>query len=374
MEHLDRLDRLDVAIIGAGPVGLTLACLLAQKDVNVVVLEQRTERSPHSRAIGIHPPALKVLDTLGIGNAIRAEGVAIAAGQVFYNTQKIGRLTLPTPALSLPQSRTEAILEERLHALAPRALRRGVQLMRLESSASSGVQLFCDTHAPLTASLLVGCDGMRSTVRAQAGITWKGDTYPDRYLMGDFADDTDFASDATLFFSREGIVESFPLPERQRRWVARLEKPIATTPDITTLATIVQDRTGHRLPVSTCTWVSPFGIQGYVATRFLQENIALLGDAAHVVSPIGGQGMNLGILGAATLAAHWQGTSNSLATALTEHHRRALTVRKRADFNTKMGRPLAPLDPRRALIAAVLHLPPLARHFAHAFTMSDLGE
>jgi 2-polyprenyl-6-methoxyphenol hydroxylase-like FAD-dependent oxidoreductase len=104
----------------------------------------------------------------------------------------------------------------------------------------------------------------------------------------------------------------------------------------------------------------------------LQGRIALLGDAAHVVSPIGGQGMNLGILGASALAKAWDTSPISLETALNQHRRIALTVQKRAVFNTQMGHPLSALDPRRALILTILNLPPLSRRFARTFTMSDI--
>jgi 2-polyprenyl-6-methoxyphenol hydroxylase-like FAD-dependent oxidoreductase len=200
-----------IIIVGAGPVGLTLACLLAQRGVRVVVVESRTERSPHSRAIGIHPPALAVLDALGVevGGQVRAEGIAITGGQVFCDAKRIGRLALPVPPICLPQARTEAILEARLATLAPGALQRGRQVVGIMETAKH-VQVSCQDGESFAAPLVVGCDGTRSVVRTLAGIGQIGQTYPDRYLMGDFADDTDFGTDAALFFSREGIVESFP--------------------------------------------------------------------------------------------------------------------------------------------------------------------
>jgi 2-polyprenyl-6-methoxyphenol hydroxylase-like FAD-dependent oxidoreductase len=364
------MESVDVAIVGAGPVGLTLAGLLALRGVSVAVLEARTERSPHSRAIGLHPPALDVFKTLGLGDALLAEGVRIGGGQVFRDTRLLGRLALPEPTLSLPQARTEALLEARLATLAAGALRRGVALIGLEVQPEK-VVLCCERGALLGAKLLVGCDGASSAVRRLAKIGRQGMVYPDRYLMGDFADNTELGTDAGLFFGPEGIVESFPLPGNQRRWVARLDGgPLE--PSVESLAALVRARTGHRLPVETCSWISPFGVQGFVAETFFKNRVALAGDAAHVVSPIGGQGMNLGLLGAATLARAWSDAPGSLDTALRGHRRRSIQVQRRAAFNTGMGRPLPPWSLKWALIAAVLGAPPLSRRFARAFVMRDL--
>lgn len=363
------METVEIAIVGAGPVGLTLACLLAQRGVPITVLEARTNRSPHSRAIGIHPPARDILATLGLGAALAAEGIAIGGGQVFYNAKRLGRLTLPDCPIALPQARTEALLAARLEALAPGALRLGAAVSGIEEDKAC-VRLLCASGEVLLAKLLVGCDGTGSTVRTLAGIKRVGHAYPDRYLMGDFTDDTEFGSDAALFFSHSGIVESFPLPNQQRRWVARLNENEKEKES--NLAAIVFSRTGRRIPTATCTWLSPFGIEGFVAETFLKGSIALAGDAAHVVSPIGGQGMNLGILGAAALAHAWNGTRESLESALTIHHQMAKRVAQRAAFNTHMGRPLAALSPRRTLITLGLRLPPLSRKFSAVFTMRDL--
>lgn len=364
------MERAEIGIVGAGPVGLTLACLLARRGVSVVVLESREEPSEHSRAIGILPPALDVFDALGVGAAMRGAGISIGGGQVFLDARPPARLLLPDAPLSLPQTITESILETHLHSLAPRALRRGATVTGLKSKPD-GVVVCGTGYEPISANLLVGCDGASGTVRALAGVERRGGPLPDRYLMGDFADDTEFGSDAALFFGRGGIVESFPLPGSRRRWVARLgSENIELTAD--GLAARVSPLTGRTLPVGTCSWISPFGVQSFLADSFLKGRIALAGDAAHVVSPIGGQGMNLGILGAATIAAAWDGSPESLESPLQSHRKLARIVSRRAGFNTAMGRPIASLSPKRALISVILASPTLSRKFARVFAMRDL--
>ena len=365
------MERIDIAIVGGGPVGLTLGCLLAKRGLDVRVLEARVAPSEHSRAIGIHPPSLKVLDAFGAGDAVRERAVAIRGGQVFLDARFQGRLALEDSPLSLPQSETESILASWLDHLAPGALRRTAAVSHIGHGADS-IEVAGAGFDSIRASLLIGCDGANGVVRTLAGIGRRGGPHPDRYLMGDFDDDTAFGPDAALFFGVDGIVESFPLPDGRRRWVARLSER-RPSDDLETLNQVVQARTSYPLPVETCSWISGFGVQTYLAERFLQGRIALLGDTAHTVSPIGGQGMNLGILGAAALASVWNGDPKSLIEPLAAHRRLARTVARRAEFNTSMGRPARYLSPTRLLIRSVLASSALSRRFARSFAMCDLA-
>ncbi len=296
----------DVVVVGAGPVGLMLAALLAQGGADVRVLEKRTERSAHSRAIGIHPPSLDALAGVGVRNAVVAEGRRITAGVGRCAGRDLGTLPLTRVSRShpfvvtLPQNRTEELLAARLAELAPGALRRGVGV-RSVSELDAGLCVRTEEGEELPARFVVAADGGRSALRDAAGIPVRRRAHPDTYLMGDFPDDTADGDLAVLYLEPAGVVESFPLPGGVRRWVARTPELLAE-PAVEHLADLVRDRTGERLDVAGNTMLSAFSVQRGIAERLGRGRLLLAGDAAHEVSPIGGQGMNLGWLDAAALA------------------------------------------------------------------------
>ena len=364
---------LDVLVVGGGAVGLFLGCRLAQLGLNCRVLERRSAPPQHSRAIGVHPPALERLAELGVAEVFLREGVRVARGHAFAGTKPLGTLefgSCPPPypfVLTLPQPRTEALLAARLGELAPGTLVCGAEVAGLEAGAE-GVTVTQTGGTTLRARYVVAADGKESRVRQLLGIPFRGGSYPDTYLMGDFADTTALGSDAGLYFTRAGLVESFPLPGGVRRWVVKTPG-FVSEPSPELLGKLVAERLGVQLPLGTNTMLSAFGVQRFLAARFVKGRVALVGDAAHVLSPIGGQGMNLGWLGAWRLA---EGLAEGRGLAGYAAHRRlARHAIRRAEFNTVMGRasPVAPL--RDAFAWSVLHTP-LRRTFARVFTMRGL--
>lgn len=382
-----------VIIIGGGPVGLFLAALLLQQGTEVTVLEQRQEREPHSRAIGIHPPALEALARAGVDRELVQLGVPIRRGVAIGGSSVLAGMSFARVSerypfvLSLPQGCTEAVLERRVAALAPGALRRGVRVTGLRDNGSTvSVQACRDGQATrLTAPLVIAADGVHSAARAALGVPLRRKDYPERYLMGDFADSTAFGSDAALFLAPDGIVESFPLPGELRRWVVRLasvrEGAAGPRDDAGCLdsagwlAREVRRRTGIAVDAGSNSMLSGFGVRSRLVRRMVTGRCVLIGDAAHEISPIGGQGMNLGWLDALALAplvpAMADGGSGGVAGFERLRMRQAARAVRQSEINMALGRPLQGgwLAARNGAVAAAGGIPAINRLVARRFTM-----
>ena len=374
----------DVLVIGGGPVGLFTAAVLLQHGVSVRILEQRTGPEPHSRAIGIHPPSLDALQGIGVAAAMVAEGVPIRRGIAVGGGRTIARMSFAGVSanfpfvLALPQSRTEAALERRVRELDPDALHRGVRVDRLDDD---GGQVAAEANAGgsavhYTASIAIAADGVRSTVRPQLGTAVRAKDYRDSYLMGDFAESTGFGPDAALFLESAGIVESFPLPGMLRRWVVRLADP-GDGGDAGWLVQTIRQRTGIDVDPASNTMLSRFGVRTRLVRRMVTGRTVLIGDAAHEISPIGGQGMNLGWLDAAALApvihASLRGADVGAALRTFQTSRMAAATRaaRQSEINMALGRPLpaGPWAARNRALAAAAAEPAVQAFVARRFTM-----
>ncbi|WP_052167107.1 FAD-dependent oxidoreductase [Microbacterium profundi] len=368
----------DVVIVGAGPVGLLLACLLAQDGIDVSVYEQREAGDDRSRAIGIHPPGGAALDAVGVGEEARRHAVALDGGDVLSGGRVLASVSFTERqrVLILPQHRTHALLSARLADVRSDAVRLGhvVSDVRDEGEAVRLVVEAGGVAREATASIVVAADGVRSTIRRSLGIPWRERPGSGSYAMTDIADEEP-STRVHLYCEPRGIVESFPLPEGRRRWV--VADPHERLHDGAAFAQEVEERTGIRIDRTTEVVPTAFRAQQHRATRAAAGRVVLLGDSLHETSPIGGQGMNLGWSGARQLAAAIERSLRGEVPDFSAYERRTLRsaarAQRRSSFYMRMGQPAhgAALGARNMVIRA-LGSPPLRRGAADLITMRGL--
>ena len=306
----------DVLIVGAGPTGLTLACELARSFVSVRILEVAAGPQAGSRGKGIQPRTLEVFDNLGIVDHVVANGrMAMPVRSIDAEGHETigGTASLapdpgtPYPAtLITPQWRIEEALRDKLSELGGH-VSFGAELVALEQSDNrvlATVAEGVDRHE-ITARWLVGCDGGRSTVRHCAGIPFLGETTEAfRMIVADVQVDGLDRDHWHMWRHPEGFFALCPLPSTDE---FQLQASIAPGQDpaltLGNMQALLARRTGQReIRISQPSWSSLWRANVRMIDRYRQKRVFLAGDAAHVHSPAGGQGMNTGIQDAHNLA------------------------------------------------------------------------
>jgi 2-polyprenyl-6-methoxyphenol hydroxylase-like FAD-dependent oxidoreductase len=301
----------DIIVVGAGPTGLTLACGLRAADVDVRVLDKASGPAVTSRALGMQPRGVEVLDRLGALGDLPDRGLPIRSVTINVDGRELAsfpvgqatRLGGP-PGLIMSQADIEAALRDRLIALGG-DVEWGQGVSGLEPERD-GVRVRLDDGSAADASWVVGADGAHSVVRKAMGIGFPGVPVVERFLLADVhADIALQRGGATSWLRGDMMLAVFPLPGVDL-W--RVMAPAPTGFGDEPAPAAIVDYLGTRLAaeaggtIRSVVWTSSFRIQRRLADSYRRVRVLLAGDAAHIQSPFGGQGMNTGIGDAENLA------------------------------------------------------------------------
>lgn len=303
--------RSDVLIIGAGPVGLALACSLRAHGVSCVVVDKTIGPVHESRATDIHARTLELCATLGVTDALLAIGKRSHAAWFYSEGHRVAGFStgdLPSPypfILGIPQYATEKVFIERLEELGGHVLRQHSFLSLSQSKNEVTAKLADPTGNEITveASWLIGCDGATSAVRRCLELPFVGDTYDELFLLADMRIQWDLTGDELhLFLAEEGFFMILPMPDGWVRAFACVppdRKDLVA--DRATFERLIRERIHVPCEVLETAWISQFRIHRRMVPRYQVGRVFLAGDAAHIHSPVGGQGMNIGIQDAMNL-------------------------------------------------------------------------
>jgi 2-polyprenyl-6-methoxyphenol hydroxylase-like FAD-dependent oxidoreductase len=328
----------DVVVVGAGPTGLALACGLRKAGIAVRVVDKATGPAVTSRALGLQPRGVEVLDRLGALGDLPDRGLAVSSVVITVNGRELARLHVRQSmkrlggraALLMSQADIEGALRDRLAALGG-----SVEWDRPVTdviAGTDGVTVRLGDSTEVGAGWVVGADGAHSVVRKAMGVGFPGVPLVEHFLLADVHADIDRPRHNTYGFLRgTNILVAFPLPGID------LWRVMAPAPEGSAdmLPEQVIEYLGQRLAaeagatIRSSEWTSTFHIHRRLADTYRRGRMLLAGDAAHIHSPLGGQGMNTGIGDAENLA--WK-------LALVIHGRAGATL---LDTYEKERRPIA---------------------------------
>jgi 2-polyprenyl-6-methoxyphenol hydroxylase-like FAD-dependent oxidoreductase len=304
----------DVLVVGGGPVGLVAGAELARRGVRVRLIDKLSQPTNQSRAIAVHARSLDMFDRMGIVDELLSTGIRATAMQLYAGHSKLFRVPLGGVDSAFPftlttaQTETERVLDKHLQTRGV-TVERGVELITLNQDADA-VHLTLrredGSTEHVSASYVIGADGGHSMVRKMVGTKLAGSFVGQRFLLGDV--DCEHALDLDsmhTFFSPDGPVVVLPMRDGRMRFLAQVHDgpgtPINMHPTQDELQAVIDRRIGG-IEVVRSHWLTSFEIHHARVPAFRWGRVFLAGDAAHIHSPAGGQGMNTGMQDAFNLA------------------------------------------------------------------------
>ena len=306
-----------VLVVGAGPTGLVLAAELLARGIRTRVIDKGDGVALQTRAIGIHARTLEVFDTMGLADRFTERGQLVRQLRFYSEGRCLTSLEFArcgsrfSYLLDLPQDQTERLLRARVTELGG-AIEQGAELTGLAPGAdavTATIRRPAGQTQTITAGYAVGCDGAHSRVRRELGLAFRGHPYPQDWLLADVllgGDllNRDLREDVVhAFFRPDGLPIIF-FPMRGHRW--RLTLPFAgqrgeQAPTLAEIQHLTSQRAPEPVTVSDPTWLASFRCHRRSASAYRRDRVLLAGDAVHIHTPAGGQGLNTGILDAHNL-------------------------------------------------------------------------
>jgi 3-(3-hydroxy-phenyl)propionate hydroxylase len=319
MPSSDPVPALDaqVAVVGAGPVGMTLAGRLAQMGVRVLLLEQNGQHTGEgSKALCMQRETLEIWSRLGIGEQVATRGVQWNLGRTYFRGRELFQVRLPSstrdhfpPFVNINQTEVEEMLHARVSELPEVDLRWSHSLVGISQDAD-GVSLRCETPSgerTLRVAYLVGADGAHSAVRHATGMGFPGHSFPDLFLICDIRARLPFPRERRFFFDppwnpgRQVLIH----PQPDDTWRIDWQVPPGTDVEAERTTGGLDRRVRAVIGATTdyeLLWLTPYRFHQRLVDRFRVGRVFLAGDAAHLVSPFGARGLNSGVADAENLA------------------------------------------------------------------------
>ena len=305
----------DVLITGAGPVGLAMAAELARYGLSVRIVDKNAERTDKSKALVVWSRTLELFDRSGISQSLLAAGRICTSANLMSGAKTLAHIDLDgvdsthAYGLMIPQSETERVLEEHCNSLGVQVERSTELTTFTQSETGVTANLLSATGATETveASWLIACDGAHSTVRHTLNLAFEGDTLPSAWILADVhLQGLAEPGQIYIFLHEAGIVATFPIgqsggTEPRVRIIANTAQP-TPEPTLADVQAILDQRGPGGLTASDPVWLADFTINERKIPNYRAGRVFLAGDAAHIHSPAGGQGMNTGIQDTCNLA------------------------------------------------------------------------
>ena len=307
----------DIAIVGAGLIGGSIARALCHSGLSLALVEPRSPRPLpaagfDSRVYALNPGSVRCLENWGVWSKLVPERVAPVREMLVFGDDGSSRLAFSAYrsgvlelAAIVEESNLQQALTESLEGQADLAMLSGVECLQADWTESAAV-LALSNGSELQARLVIAADGAGSAMRSQAGIEVEVHEYGQRGVVANFQVERPHRNTAYQWFRKDGVLALLPLPHDQVSMVwstadAHAQDLLAM--DGEELARVVGDAASHRLGTMRNTGAAAaFALRRLRATRLIAPRLALLGDAAHNVHPLAGQGLNLGIADVDSLA------------------------------------------------------------------------